>query len=49
MLILQALYSNYGLTRRRLEVSLVEVLVHNVIDTHRDILSRVSYAKKNTI
>jgi hypothetical protein len=45
MLILHTLYSHYRLTGGWLEVFLVKVLVHDVIDTHPDILKRVRKAK----
>jgi hypothetical protein len=41
MLVLHALYSHYRLAGRRLEVSLVKVLVHDVIDTYPDVLNRL--------
>ena len=46
MLVLHALYSHYRLTGRRLEVSLVEILIHDVIDTHPDVLNSVRKAKR---
>ena len=44
MLVFHTLYSHYRLTGGRLEVFLIKVLVHDIIDTHADVLNRVRKA-----